>query len=210
MDHVLTTLAKDQPKARMLLMHDYKEPMDSPWMDQLASCINEMGVDVLRWELSYMHLRRTQPKRQWSEPSLHPKMSELDDCMDHLRTIATDLPLILAGKGVGARLVTNYAAKYTANYLTALVSFGYPIPRANYERNYQIELVKHFKKLPCSHLVLQGSATQTSHAETLMPFLTGGTTEWEWTNGFAQSMSILNQYLALWIKPQNRMMRQAL
>ncbi|MCH8532597.1 MAG: hypothetical protein LAT65_17230 [Saccharospirillum sp.] len=209
MEHVLTTLAEGNPKARMLLLHDSKEPMDSPWMDQLANTINQMGVDVLRWELCYMHLRRTQPKRRWSEPSLYPKMGELDVFMDQLTAIATDLPLILAGKGAGARLVTAYAAKYSPDSLAALVSFGYPIPAEKHNPRHQLELIKHLQQLPCPHLVLQGNVTRTTHTERLMPWLAVGTTEWVWTDGFAQSISALNQYFDAWLNPRGWMMRQA-
>lgn len=209
MEPVLTTLAEGSPKARMLLLHDSKEPMDSPWMNQLANTISQMGVDVLRWELCYMHLRRTQPKRCWSEPSLYPKMGELDVLMDDLTAIATDLPLILAGKGAGARLVTAYAAKYAPASVTALVSLGYPIPDEKHNPRHQMALIKHLQHLPCPHQVLQGHTTRTEHSESLMPLLAVGTTDWVWTDGFAHSMSKLDQYLDVWLNPRGWLMRQA-
>lgn len=209
MEHVLTTLAQGNPKARMLLLHDSKEPMDSPWMNQLADTISQMGVDVLRWELCYMHLRRTQPNRRWNEPSLYPKKGELDVFMHQLTAVATDLPLILAGKGAGARLATAYAAKFQPPSLLALVSFGYPVPSEKCSPQRQLEQIKHLQQLPYPHLVLQGSVTRNRHSEYLMPWLAAGTTEWEWTKGFAHSMSVFESFLGIWLNPYGSLMRQA-
>ena len=106
-------------KGRILLAHGAGAPMDSPFMDLLASKLAAGGVEVVRFEFPYMQKRRDDGKKR--PPDRQPRLLEYFSQL--IEQFDDGLPLWLAGKSMGGRMatmLTEHAA------VTGCLVYGYP------------------------------------------------------------------------------------
>lgn len=117
------------PVARLLLAHGAGAPMTSPFMGTIAQLLAARGLEILRFEFSYMAARRDGGKRR---PP--PKAETLADEYRHAVAAAAErqatdasTPLLIGGKSMGGRVASLVAdALHGAGQIAGLVCLGYP------------------------------------------------------------------------------------
>ncbi|MGB5811248.1 MAG: alpha/beta family hydrolase [Polyangiales bacterium] len=118
----MTEVLRDGPadaKMRLVLAHGAGAPMDSPFMDTLATAIAEHGVAVIRFEFEYMAKRRVDGKRRG--PDRGPKL--LAQFRDIVATLGDPSRLVVGGKSMGGRIASMVADDLGVAGVTC---FGYP------------------------------------------------------------------------------------
>lgn len=96
-----------QPRGQILLLHGAGAPADSDWMNEAAAGLCALGWSVMRTEFEYMARRREDGRRR-PPPRADRLLPELTEILAALP--ATDeLPLVLAGKSMGGRLLSMLA-----------------------------------------------------------------------------------------------------
>lgn len=144
------------PVARLLLAHGAGAPMTSPFMGTIAQLLASRGLEILRFEFSYMAARRDGGKRR---PP--PKAETLAD--EYRATVAAaterqaarpSTPLLIGGKSMGGRVASLVAdALHDKGRIAGLVCLGYPFhPTAKPE---QLRTA-HLQTLTTPALIVQG------------------------------------------------------
>ncbi|RTE67648.1 alpha/beta hydrolase [Amphritea opalescens] len=120
-------------KGRILLAHGAGAPMDSPFMNQMASALSAGDVEVIRFEFPYMQQRRIDSKRR--PPDRQPKL--LAYFSELIETYRDDhQPLWLAGKSMGGRMATMLADHEA---VAGCFVYGYPFYAAGKQDAPRIE-----------------------------------------------------------------------
>jgi predicted alpha/beta-hydrolase family hydrolase len=125
--------------ARVVLAHGAGAPMDSEFMQELAISLGQGGVEVTRFEFSYMQTRRETGKKRPPD-----SIDELLACYKAVvQEMPKDKPIFLAGKSMGGRVASMLLNELD---VTAGFVFGYPFhPVAKPESlrvNHLMELTK--------------------------------------------------------------------
>ena len=129
----------------IVLAHGAGAPMDSEFMDEIASGLAEAGLRVARFEFPYMVKRRQDGKRR--PPDRAPVLIE-----SYLKVAAQLGPenLIIGGKSMGGRIASMVADEAG---VAGLVCLGYPFhPPVKPEKL----RTAHLEKLKTPALILQG------------------------------------------------------
>ncbi|MFC4654894.1 alpha/beta family hydrolase [Rheinheimera marina] len=137
-------------KARMLLCHGAGAPVQSEFCQQLASHLAAQGIDV--WGFNFAYMQQCLAGQRRPPPKMPVLIAQLQE---ELFGMATDLPLILAGKSMGARVVTMLCAGIAGEVpaaVKAVCCYGYPFhpPKKDSWRT------GHFDTLRRPVLVMQG------------------------------------------------------
>tara|TARA_R110002110_G_scaffold376568_2_gene586896 strand:+ start:411172 stop:411798 length:627 start_codon:yes stop_codon:yes gene_type:complete len=112
------------PRARFLFAHGAGAPMDTSFMDAIASGLSAAGIQVIRFEFPYMAKRRDDGKRGW--PDRMPVLLET------WRTTLAGLPpldirTLIGGKSMGGRAAATFAAEPDGVAATdGVICLGYP------------------------------------------------------------------------------------
>lgn len=144
----------ETPIATLLLAHGAGAPMDSPFMNQMASLLAERSVRVVRFEFPYMASRRTSGKKK---PA--PKAELLQDAYRAAIAEAladADGPFAIGGKSMGGRVASLIADETYAQgmgQVKGLVCLGYPFHPPGMPENLR---TAHLQQLRCPALVVQG------------------------------------------------------
>lgn len=175
-----TPADSEKPRGRLLLLHGAGAPADSPWMNAVAEALAAGGLDVYRAEFSYMAQRRADGKKR-PPPKAERLLDEVHAMVQHLPE--QDLPLILAGKSMGGRLATLYAAsRYWHEVETGpsqVWVFGYPFhPPGKPDRL----RTAHLPQVPCPVRILQGSRDAMGNADTVSSLALGQQTRVRWVD----------------------------
>ncbi len=136
-------------KARLTLVlaHGAGAPMDSPFMNTIASGLADEGLRIARFEFPYMRARRLQGKG--GAPDREPVLLETWREAIKLRGGGTNL--IIGGKSLGGRIASMVADEMKVR---GLVCLGYPFhPPGKPERL----RVKHLETMRTPALILQGT-----------------------------------------------------
>lgn len=129
----------------LLLAHGSGAPMDSPFLETVATGLGERGLRVGRFEFPYMQKRReTGGKRP---PDSREKLIA---CWREA-VQAVPGPVVLAGKSLGGRIASYLADEVGAR---ALVVLGYPYHPPGRPDSLRIE---HLEHLQTPSLFLQGT-----------------------------------------------------
>lgn len=159
------TPAEGKARARVLFLHGAGGPADTPWMDQVAAGLGDAGLNVYRAEFGYMAQRRTGGKKR-PPPKAETLLSEVAGMIKHLPE--SHLPLWLAGKSMGGRIATMWAAQtaedQTEEQKSEVIShlavpervlvFGYPFhPPGKPDRL----RIAHLPQASCPIHILQGT-----------------------------------------------------
>ena len=129
----------------IVLAHGAGAPMDSQFMEQIASGLAEAGLRVARFEFPYMVKRRGDGKRR--PPDRAPVLIET-----YLKVSAELGPdnLIVGGKSMGGRIASMVADEVG---VAGLVCLGYPFHPPGKPEKLRNE---HLETLKTPALILQG------------------------------------------------------
>jgi len=136
--------------ATVLLAHGAGAPMDSPFLDTIATGLAAQGWRVVRFEFPYMARQREGASR--GAPDRLPKL--LDRFREQVGLEAGGPPLVLAGKSLGGRVATVLLEEVAASGAPrAGLCFGYPFhPPGKPERL----RTAHLQTLKLPTLIVQG------------------------------------------------------
>lgn len=143
---ILTTKA-DKPWARLILAHGAGAGMNSDFMQLTASTLAAAGIQVSRFEFTYMQLATQLGKRRPPD-----RMEKLLLCYQQiLRDTPDELPLFIGGKSMGGRVASMLMQ---SSAVVAGVCFGYPFHPAGKPDKLRTE---HLYQLTKPMLIVQGS-----------------------------------------------------
>lgn len=134
-------------RATLLLAHGAGAPMDSPFLETIASLLAERRIRVVRFEFPYMAGRRSGGLRRPPDPM--PRLEEAFRSAVR-RSRARRDRLWIGGKSLGGRVATRVADEVRC---AGVVVLGYPFhpPRAPERLR-----VAHLTDLATPCLILQG------------------------------------------------------
>jgi len=144
---------QEKHTATLVMAHGAGAPMDSPFMEKMATACAERGLSVARFEFAYMAGRRTgSPKRP--PPKADKLIGEFQTALQSILG-EVDGPLFLAGKSMGGRVAAMLAG---GGSLPARVKgvccLGYPFhPTGKPDAPWRLDPLQNAKR---PILVLQG------------------------------------------------------
>jgi len=144
------------PKARLLLAHGAGAAADSTFMQQLATQLALLDIEVYRFNFEYMQRYVDTGKR-----SLPQKMPDLlQQFSENIAQCTTDVPLFIGGKSMGGRAASMLSAQQNVR---AIFAFGYPFvpPKKQQWRT------EHFVSLQCPLFIAQGTRDAFGGADML-------------------------------------------
>ena len=115
-----------------MLAHGSGGPMDSPFMERMATMLADEGLVVVRFEFSYMARRRIDGKRRPSgraERWVHHYRRAVDELREGKDWQASwdTIPFLIGGKSMGGRIAVMLAGDETLHIaVRGVVVFGYP------------------------------------------------------------------------------------
>jgi predicted alpha/beta-hydrolase family hydrolase len=129
------------------LAHGAGGPMDSPFMNTIATGLADAGWRVARFEFPYMRARRTSGKG--GAPDREPIL--LQSWRDAIARLGGGSHLVIGGKSLGGRIASMVADEMAVR---GLLSLGYPFhPPGKPERL----RVKPLEAMRTPTLILQGT-----------------------------------------------------
>lgn len=130
----------------LVLAHGAGAPMDSPFMETIASGVAAAGVRVVRFEFPYMAARRAGGGRR--PPDREPVLRQT--WLDIIAELGGAEQLVIGGKSLGGRIASMVADEAGVR---GLVCLGYPFHLVG--RPTQLRTA-HLKELRTPTLILQG------------------------------------------------------
>ncbi|MEM7436322.1 MAG: alpha/beta family hydrolase [Myxococcota bacterium] len=157
-------------EVRLVLAHGAGAPMDSDFMNAIASAVGEAGISVVRFEFEYMSRRRQDGKRRG--PDRAPKL------MAYYRHVVEALGpaerLVIGGKSMGGRIASMIADEAGVR---GLVCLGYPFhPPGRPERL----RTAHLERLRCPTLIVQGDRDRLGNEEEVAEYSLSQSIEIVW------------------------------
>lgn len=152
-----------RPRATVVLAHGAGAPMDTPFMDNIASGLASHDVRVVRFEFPYMAKRRADGKRRG--PDRMPAL--LESWRDTLATLdSAGAPTFIGGKSMGGRAAATFASdKDGAEGIAGVICLGYPFHPAGKPETTRLEPLQAAKR---PVLVVQGERDRLgAHEEVL-------------------------------------------
>lgn len=153
-------LQAPRPVARLLLAHGAGAPMDSDFMNALATALAQQGISTLRFEFPYMAARRSGGGKR--PPDRTPVLL---DCWRKAFVQAGEedstLPLLVGGKSMGGRMASMVADELGA---AGLCCYGYPFHPPGRSDKLRTE---HLVSLVTPALILQGTRDPFGKPETV-------------------------------------------
>lgn len=143
---ILTTKA-DKPWAHLILAHGAGAGMNSDFMQLTALTLAAAGIQVSRFEFTYMQLATELGKRR--PPDRMEKL--LLYYQQILKDTTDELPLFIGGKSMGGRVASMLMQ---SSAVVAGVCFGYPFHPAGKPDKLRTE---HLYQLTKPMLIVQGS-----------------------------------------------------
>lgn len=144
----------EKPVGTLLFAHGAGAPMDSPFMNQMASLLAERSVRVVRFEFPYMASRRISGKKK---PA--PKAELLQDAYRAAIAEAladADGPCAIGGKSMGGRvasLIADEMHEQGKGQVSGLVCLGYPFHPPGMPEKLR---TAHLERLTCPAVIVQG------------------------------------------------------
>lgn len=138
----------------LILAHGAGAPMDSPFMDAVATAIAGHGLRVVRFEFPYMAGRRSGGKKR--PPDRQPVLL---DAWREAIAAESGRRVAIGGKSMGGRMASLIADEAGA---AGLVCFGYPFHPPGKPETLRTE---HLADLTTPTLILQGERDPFGTAE---------------------------------------------
>jgi uncharacterized protein len=137
----------------VLLAHGAGAPMDSAFMNTIATLLAERGVRVARFEFAYMAARRDGSKKR-PPPKAETLTGEFLQAVTELGGLEPGRRRLIGGKSMGGRVASYIADQLFASHsIAGLVCLGYPFHPPNTPTNLR---TAHLEHLTCPTLILQG------------------------------------------------------
>ncbi|MEM9728504.1 MAG: alpha/beta family hydrolase [Myxococcota bacterium] len=154
----------------LVLAHGAGAPMDSPFMNTIASLVGSRGVAVVRFEFDYMAKRREDGKKRG--PDRGPKLAEKYRAV--ISSIAPAGRLVIGGKSMGGRIASMIADDAG---VAGLVCLGYPFhPPGRPERL----RTAHLQSLATPALIVQGTRDRFGTPEEVRGYALSRSIEVAW------------------------------
>jgi predicted alpha/beta-hydrolase family hydrolase len=136
--------------ATLLLAHGAGAPMDSPFLQTMASGLAALGWRVVRFEFPYMAKARQSGQRR--APDRQPVL--LQSWRDQVAAAASQGPLFLGGKSMGGRMASLVLEEQAqAAAVLGCLCLGYPFHPPDKPESLRIA---HLETLTQPVLVVQG------------------------------------------------------
>ncbi|MCC9626021.1 alpha/beta hydrolase [Thalassospira sp. MA62] len=137
---------QDAP-ATLVLAHGAGAPMDSPFMNDMATALADRDMRVARFEFPYMAKRRIDGKKRGPDraPVLIPFWGDV------VRRLGDPTKLIIGGKSMGGRFASMVADDLG---VAGLVCLGYPFHPPGKPENLRTD---HLKTLKVPALICHGT-----------------------------------------------------
>lgn len=138
----------------LVLAHGAGAPMDSDFMNEVASRLSERGIRVIRFEFPYMAERRTTGKKR--PPDRAPRL------LDHFNQVLDELgdaPVYIGGKSMGGRMATLVA---TERDVAGVCVLGYPFHPPGKPEKTRLD---HLPDVRCPVLICQGERDALGNRE---------------------------------------------
>ena len=157
----------DRGGSVILLAHGAGAPMDSAFMETVATGLADGGYPVLRFNYAYTERMQREEKRR--PPDRRPVLEKVHRAAAAaLRELHPGRRLVLAGKSMGGRLSSLLAAD--GEPCDGLAFFGYPLHAPGRTESLR---TSHFEDVRQPALFLQGSRDALCKLELLRPALEG-------------------------------------
>ncbi|WP_347330936.1 alpha/beta family hydrolase [Marinimicrobium locisalis] len=160
----------EQPAARLVLAHGAGAPMDSDFMNVMATGLCERGIDLWRFEFPYMAERRRTGKKR--PPDRQPIL--LECWQTAIEEAAGDLPLLIGGKSMGGRMAS--LASQTPG-VAGLVCLGYPFHPPGKPEKTRLEPLQN---LTVPALIVQGTRDPLGGKEEVAEYDLPPSLDWLW------------------------------
>ena len=135
----------------VLLAHGAGAPMDTPFMEDIASELGARGLRVVRFEFAYMAQRRAGGTRR-PPPKIEVVCEEYRAA---IASLATEGPLIIGGKSMGGRAASLIADEmFAAGRIAGLLCLGYPFHPTGQPEKLRVE---HLAGMQTPALICQGT-----------------------------------------------------
>lgn len=167
-----TGAASEDERTCLILAHGAGAPMDSPFMNTMASLLAKGGIDVLRFEFPYMAQRRADGGKR----PPNPQVRLLEKWREVYALARTQVPgrLAIGGKSMGGRMASLLANELGAD---ALVCLGYPFYAAGKPEKPRTE---HLAELQVPTLILQGERDALGNRATVEGYTLSPAIELYW------------------------------
>lgn len=138
---------------RLILAHGAGAGISSPFLDTIASLLDERGLALTLFEFGYMAGRRNGgPKRP--PPRAEALVDEYRACIDAIHAEYPSATLVIGGKSLGGRVASLVADElFAKKAIAGLVCLGYPFHPPGKPDQLRTE---HLKNLRCPALIVQG------------------------------------------------------
>ena len=137
------------PKALVIFAHGAGADKSHEFMEQVSRYLNDHGINVIRFNFSYMDVRLAQGNRR--PPDRMPKLLKCFETI--IEEVKTDLPVFLAGKSMGGRVAATLARDKTLN-AQGVMCLGYPFHPQKKPEKLRLEPLQETQK---PILILQGT-----------------------------------------------------
>jgi predicted alpha/beta-hydrolase family hydrolase len=134
-------------KYTLVLAHGAGAPMDSPFMETIASGLAKRGLRCVRFEFPYMQERRQSGRRRPPDSA-----AKLQACwLEVIEELGDPDSLVIGGKSLGGRIASMVA---DGSGVAGLVCLGYPFHAPGRPENPR---TGHLEALATPTLILQGA-----------------------------------------------------
>ena len=130
----------------LIIAHGAGAPMDSDWMNDVASQISAAGIKTVRFEFPYMVERRESGKKR--PPNTKKVM--LETWHQVVSDWSTEQKIYLSGKSMGGRMASLMIDEVCA---AGLICFGFPFHAPGKPPKDRLD---HLKNLRTKTLIIQG------------------------------------------------------
>ena len=139
--------------AHMVLAHGAGAPMDSPFLEAIASNLARHDIATIRFEFDYMAARRSDGVRR-PPPKMDHLAGQFRDVVAAV-TVGCGARLFIGGKSMGGRVASLVAdALHEQGLIAGCVGLGYPF---HPPKSAQTLRVAHLATLRCPTLIIQGT-----------------------------------------------------
>lgn len=139
----------------VLLAHGAGAPATSPFMTAISQLLAARGLQVSRFEFSYMALRRADGRRR-PPPRADLLTAEFESAVHRVAAdIAGNQRLVIGGKSLGGRVATMISDPLHASGVVAgTICLGYPFHPPAKSQSLR---TSHLEALACPLLICQGT-----------------------------------------------------
>lgn len=180
LNDLLITPAKNSPRAVVILAHGSGAGMRHSFMEAMANALASLELEVIRFNFPYMQQAEAAGKHR--PPNRMPVLLEaMQDVMRLVSKLEPSLPLILAGKSMGARVASQLLtlSNISEYRVLASVSFGYPFHPPGKPDKLRLD---HFDDIRRPHLVLQGTRDPFGKQQEVKNYPLGENTKVDFVN----------------------------